>query len=176
MSHLRRMFAVVALALVLGPLLASAPLFDPDEGLHAAIAQEMVQRGDYVTPTFRGEHDRTSPLSTSQPPRLSPHVTTWIDGSHPATARRCRLQLAPTGSHMSSVIGRAMNRPPSVGTLPQFRQLIVYICRAIAAARPANNMPDTRRHFGYFRLADLRSLTVASTTLQGGEGEQFGDG
>ena len=54
MSKLRRMFAVVALALLVAPLLASAPLFDPDEGLHAAIAQEMVQRGDYVTPTFRG--------------------------------------------------------------------------------------------------------------------------
>jgi 4-amino-4-deoxy-L-arabinose transferase-like glycosyltransferase len=62
MSHLRRMFAVVALALVVAPLLASAPLFDPDEGLHAAIAQEMVQRGDYVTPTFRGEPFLDKPI------------------------------------------------------------------------------------------------------------------
>jgi 4-amino-4-deoxy-L-arabinose transferase-like glycosyltransferase len=62
MSHLRRMFAVVALALVLAPLVASAPLFDPDEGLHAAIAQEMVQRGDYVTPTFRGEPFLDKPI------------------------------------------------------------------------------------------------------------------
>lgn len=54
MSRLRRLFAMLALALVLAPLVASAPLFDPDEGLHAAIAQEMVQRGDYVTPTFMG--------------------------------------------------------------------------------------------------------------------------
>ena len=56
------MFAVVALALVVAPLLASAPLFDPDEGLHAAIAQEMVQRGDYVTPTFRGEPFLDKPI------------------------------------------------------------------------------------------------------------------
>ena len=62
MSHLRRMFAVVALALVVAPLLASAPLFDPDEGLHAAIAQEMVQRGDYLTPTFRGEPFLDKPI------------------------------------------------------------------------------------------------------------------
>jgi 4-amino-4-deoxy-L-arabinose transferase-like glycosyltransferase len=62
MSHLRRMFAVVALALLVAPLLASAPLFDPDEGLHAAIAQEMVQRGDYVTPTFRGEPFLDKPI------------------------------------------------------------------------------------------------------------------
>jgi 4-amino-4-deoxy-L-arabinose transferase-like glycosyltransferase len=62
MSHLRRLFAVVALALVVAPLVASAPLFDPDEGLHAAIAQEMVQRGDYVTPTFRGEPFLDKPI------------------------------------------------------------------------------------------------------------------
>ena len=56
------MFAVVALALFVAPLFASAPLFDPDEGLHAAIAQEMVQRGDYVTPTFRGEPFLDKPI------------------------------------------------------------------------------------------------------------------
>lgn len=56
------MFAVVALALLLAPLVASAPLFDPDEGLHAAIAQEMVGRGDYVTPTFRGEPFLDKPI------------------------------------------------------------------------------------------------------------------
>src|SRR6185369_11286398 len=55
MSGLRRIFAVVALALVVAPLAANPPLFDPDEGLHAAIAQEMVLRGDYVTPPFLGK-------------------------------------------------------------------------------------------------------------------------
>src|ERR1700754_678817 len=62
MFRLRRLFLVMALALVLAPLVASAPLFDPDEGLHAAIAQEMVQRGDYVTPTFRGEPFLDKPI------------------------------------------------------------------------------------------------------------------
>ena len=62
MSRLRRLFAMLALALVLAPLVASAPLFDPDEGLHAAIAQEMVQRGDYVTPTFMGEPFLDKPI------------------------------------------------------------------------------------------------------------------
>ena len=54
MHHLRKAFAAVALALLIAPLVANAPLFDPDEGLHAAIAQEMVRSGDYVTPTFLG--------------------------------------------------------------------------------------------------------------------------
>src|SRR6266545_265258 len=56
------MFAAVALALLVAPLVANAPLFDPDEGLHAAIAQEMVQRGDYVTPTFLGEPFLDKPI------------------------------------------------------------------------------------------------------------------
>ena len=62
MHNLRGVFAAVALVLVLMPLAASAPLFDPDEGLHAAIAQEMVQRGDYVTPRFLGEPFLDKPI------------------------------------------------------------------------------------------------------------------
>src|SRR5436305_8765699 len=59
---LRRIFAAMALVLVLAPLAADAPLLDPDEGLHAAIAQEMNQRGDYVTPTFLGEPFLDKPI------------------------------------------------------------------------------------------------------------------
>jgi 4-amino-4-deoxy-L-arabinose transferase-like glycosyltransferase len=62
MHRLRRIFAAVAVVFVLSPLIASAPLFDPDEGLHAAIAQEMVTRGDYVTPTFLGEPFLDKPI------------------------------------------------------------------------------------------------------------------
>src|SRR3712207_5628559 len=62
MHNLRRVFAAVAFVLVLAPLAASAPLFDPDEGLHAAIAQEMVRRGDYVTPRFSGEPFLDKPI------------------------------------------------------------------------------------------------------------------
>jgi len=62
MTPLRRTFAIVALALVLAPLSARAPLFDPDEGLHAAIAQEMVRTGDYVTPRFLGEPFLDKPI------------------------------------------------------------------------------------------------------------------
>src|SRR5438105_8762695 len=62
MSGSRRMAAVLALALVLTPLAARAPLFDPDEGLHAAIAQEMTRSGDYVTPRFLGEPFLDKPI------------------------------------------------------------------------------------------------------------------
>jgi len=62
MSPLRRLFVLIALALVVAPLAANTPLFDPDEGLHAAIAQEMVRSGDYVTPTFLGEPFLDKPI------------------------------------------------------------------------------------------------------------------
>jgi 4-amino-4-deoxy-L-arabinose transferase len=50
----RALLFVAALAFVL-PLIARVPLLDPDEGLHAAIAQEMLDRHDLVTPTFLGQ-------------------------------------------------------------------------------------------------------------------------
>lgn len=62
MSSLRRTFAIVALVLVIAPLVANAPLFDPDEGLHAAIAQEMARTGDFVTPRFLREPFLDKPI------------------------------------------------------------------------------------------------------------------
>ena len=37
------------------PLWVRFPLLDPDEGLHAAIAQEMVERGHWLTPSLLGK-------------------------------------------------------------------------------------------------------------------------
>jgi 4-amino-4-deoxy-L-arabinose transferase-like glycosyltransferase len=46
---------VVAAVMFVFPLCLRFPLLDPDEGLHASIAQEMVERGDWLTPRFLGE-------------------------------------------------------------------------------------------------------------------------
>ena len=46
---LRAALIALALTFTILPLLAALPLFDPDEGLHAAIAQEMATRGAIVT-------------------------------------------------------------------------------------------------------------------------------
>ena len=45
---------LLGVALFIFPLTLDHPLIDPDEGLHAAIAQAMVERGDYMTPRFLG--------------------------------------------------------------------------------------------------------------------------
>jgi 4-amino-4-deoxy-L-arabinose transferase len=52
----------VAVVLYLGPLLLNAPLTDPDEGLHAAISQEMVERGDFIVPRFVGRAFLDKPI------------------------------------------------------------------------------------------------------------------
>jgi 4-amino-4-deoxy-L-arabinose transferase-like glycosyltransferase len=55
---------VVAAAIFVYPLaLASRiPLLDPDEGLHARIAQEMVERGDWVVPRLSGKPFLDKPI------------------------------------------------------------------------------------------------------------------
>jgi 4-amino-4-deoxy-L-arabinose transferase len=44
----------VAAVMFVVPLFVPFPLLDPDEGLHASIAQEMVERGDWLTPHLLG--------------------------------------------------------------------------------------------------------------------------
>src|SRR5262249_34179025 len=50
-ASLAGLIVLAALGLIC-PLIAarSIPLVDPDEGLHASIAQEMAERGDWVVP------------------------------------------------------------------------------------------------------------------------------
>jgi 4-amino-4-deoxy-L-arabinose transferase-like glycosyltransferase len=54
--------AVLAAMVFVFPLTVHFPLLDPDEGLHASIAQEMVERGDWLTPHFIGEPFLDKPI------------------------------------------------------------------------------------------------------------------
>lgn len=53
---------VLAVIVFIFPLAVHFPLLDPDEGLHASIAQEMVERGDWLTPHFLGEPFLDKPI------------------------------------------------------------------------------------------------------------------
>jgi 4-amino-4-deoxy-L-arabinose transferase-like glycosyltransferase len=104
MSRLRRLFAMLALTLVLAPLVASAPLFDPDEGLHAAIAQEMVQRGDYVTPTFMGEPFLDKPILFF----WAEAASLRLFGHHEAAVRIPPLLFGLLGMVTVAMLGRSL--------------------------------------------------------------------
>jgi 4-amino-4-deoxy-L-arabinose transferase-like glycosyltransferase len=54
MSRVRVAALVVVLAAYMLPLASPVPLMEDDEGLHAAIAQEMVERGDWTVPRLLG--------------------------------------------------------------------------------------------------------------------------
>jgi len=54
-KHLTGTFCLSAALIYLYPLTLSTPLLEPDEGLHATISQEMLETGNWVVPTFRGE-------------------------------------------------------------------------------------------------------------------------
>jgi 4-amino-4-deoxy-L-arabinose transferase-like glycosyltransferase len=54
---------VVAMVVFGYPVLLGIPLLDPDEGIHASIAQEMVERGNWVTPTLFGEPFLDKPIA-----------------------------------------------------------------------------------------------------------------
>ena len=58
---MRTALALVLAAYVL-PLVWPAPLMEDDEGLHAAIALEMVDRGDWVVPRLMGEPFLDKPI------------------------------------------------------------------------------------------------------------------
>jgi 4-amino-4-deoxy-L-arabinose transferase-like glycosyltransferase len=62
----RRLLLVAIIASIvliyIYPLTLPTPLMDPDEGLHATIAQEMVERGDYLVPRISGEPFRDKPF------------------------------------------------------------------------------------------------------------------
>src|SRR6478672_1772145 len=104
MQRLRRIFVAMAIALVVAPLVANAPLFDPDEGLHAAIAQEMVARGDYVTPTFLGEPFLDKPILFFWAEALSLRAL----GSHEAAVRLPPLLFGVLGMIGVAALGRTL--------------------------------------------------------------------
>ena len=94
----------MALVLVAAPLAANAPLFDPDEGLHAAIAQEMVMRGDYVTPTFLGEPFLDKPILFFWAEALSLRLL----GNHEAAVRLPPLLFGVLGMFGVAALGRVL--------------------------------------------------------------------
>jgi 4-amino-4-deoxy-L-arabinose transferase len=86
------------------PLFLSLPLLDPDEGLHAAIAQEMVERGDYVTPRFLGEPFLDKPVLFF----WAQAASLRLFGGSEAAIRGVGLAFAVFGALVTGWAGRRM--------------------------------------------------------------------
>jgi 4-amino-4-deoxy-L-arabinose transferase-like glycosyltransferase len=95
---------VCAVAIYVYPLALRTPLLDPDEGVHARIAQEMVERGDYVVPHFGGQPFRDKPFLYSAAQALSLRVF----GMNEAAVRLPGCLFALLGSVTAVLLARRM--------------------------------------------------------------------
>ncbi|MBN2475310.1 MAG: glycosyltransferase family 39 protein [Pirellulales bacterium] len=86
------------------PVLLGIPLLDPDEGLHAAIAQEMVERGDWVVPSFLGKPFLDKPIFYFWAEALSLRCF----GMHEAAVRLPGLMFGLLGAITTGVVGWRM--------------------------------------------------------------------
>lgn len=86
------------------PLAVDIPLIDPDEGLHAAIAQEMVERGHYFVPTFLGEPFLDKPILFFWSQALS----LKLFGMNDTAARLPGLLFGLFGAISTGLVARAL--------------------------------------------------------------------
>lgn len=95
---------VCAVVIYVYPLSLHTPLLDPDEGLHAAISQEMVESGDYVIPRFRGEPFRDKPILYFAAQSLSLRAF----GMNEAAVRLPGLAFALLGAVTTALLARRL--------------------------------------------------------------------
>lgn len=86
------------------PLALGTPLMDPDEGIHATIAQEMVERGDYVIPRYLGVPFRDKPILFS----AAQAVSLRIFGMNEAAVRLPGVLFALLGCVTTALLARRM--------------------------------------------------------------------
>src|SRR5258705_6085232 len=110
----RSLLLVAIVACVVGiyvyPLALRTPLMDPDEGIHATIAQEMVERGDYVIPRYLGVPFRDKPILYS----AAQAVSLRIFGMNEAAVRLPGFLFALLGCATTAVLAWRMFDAESV--------------------------------------------------------------
>jgi 4-amino-4-deoxy-L-arabinose transferase-like glycosyltransferase len=96
--------AALAAAIFILPLVIAFPLLDPDEGLHASIAQEMVERGSWITPTFLGERFLDKPIVYF----WTQAASLWLFGPNEAAVRLPGLLFGLLGAATTGLLGWRM--------------------------------------------------------------------
>jgi len=96
--------AVLAGVVFVYPLTLGTPLLDPDEGLHAAIAREMVESGDWVVPRFLGEPFLDKPILYF----WAQAASLWLFGLHEAAVRLPGLLFGLFGAVTTGIVAWRM--------------------------------------------------------------------
>ena len=107
-SDHRRILAISALVcaglIYVYPLALRTALFDPDEGLHATISQEMVESGDYVVPRFLGKPFLDKPILYFEAQALSLRCF----GMNEAAVRLPGLMFGLLGAVTTAMLARRL--------------------------------------------------------------------
>lgn len=130
--------AVLAGVIFCYPLTLPIPLLDPDEGLHASIAQEMVERGDWLTPRLLGKPFLDKPILFFWAQALSLRLL----GMHEAAVRLPGLWFGLLGAVTTGIVGyRMFGR--AVGLLAGlfYATMILPVALAQAAAHDVALIP-----------------------------------
>lgn len=98
------LLAVVVAVHFLFPLALDIPLLDPDEGLHASIAQEMVERGDLLAPRLFGRVFLDKPVLYF----WAEAASLALFGMHEAAVRLPGLLFAIMGVATTGLVGWRM--------------------------------------------------------------------
>jgi len=130
--------AVLAGVVFLYPLTLDTPLLDPDEGLHAAIAREMVESGDWLVPRFLGEPFLDKPILYfwAEAASLS------LFGMHEAAVRLPGLLFGLLGAVTTGIVAwRVFGRTVGVVAAVLYTTTILPTALAQAAAHDVALIP-----------------------------------
>jgi hypothetical protein len=129
---------LVAAAVFFYPLWLDIPLLDPDEGIHAAIAQEMVDRGEWCVPQFRGQPFLDKPILFF----WTQAASLWLFGESEAAVRLPGLLFGLLGTATTRLLAaRLLGR--SVGWVAAlfYGTMVLPVALAQAAAHDVALVP-----------------------------------
>lgn len=138
------------------PLLFANPLVDPDEGLHASIAQEMVERGDWITPRFLGEPFLDKPILFSWTQALSLRVF----GMNEAASRLPGMLFGMLGTVTTGMVGwRLFGRTAGAAAIVIYASMVIPLSLTQVACHDVALVPWVNLAILLFWEAD-RAVTV----------------
>ena len=148
------------------PLALGTPLIDPDEGLHAAISQGMVERGDYVVPRSMGLPFLDKPILYFEAQALSLRIF----GMNEAAVRLPGLLFALLGAATTGLLAwRLFGRRTGLMATIVGLTLAAPLALAQAAAHDVALVPWTNLAWLFLWEADREPAFKRRALLVGGQ-------